>query len=358
MPASSASSCSSSSATGSGEEEERQQHRHRFVAVLEGLRQQQVKQQSFIDVCGLPEVMAMGCDFVRAKALHVWVHAELGMEKVATEEDLVRLFVSAFGFALFQTDEQQQAIHGAAAEAVRASALRLVEYLERFDHHQKRPHMEHKALTRKELCERLREFDRLRQVWHDGDAPHAVCRLEDAIKLRRAEAMVPSTEDKEAIHAMGLSMRSLFVRMRERKGDARVLYEVRLARSQRRVVRTKRELARIKKSLYGMWATWGSEMWGEMQAYEQQAEELRLFLRRLTNRHVVESEDSPQRYLVRVTSLTVEQTAFADQFLLDSTAEREGNDDEGGLMMIAQPQEDATNTLLFSENVEACIALS
>jgi hypothetical protein len=309
-------------------------HYHRFVAVLEGLRQRKVSQAVFMETCALPSLLAMGRELVQAHALHghMLLLRKSGSALIisgdrrsttttTTEEDVVRLLISAFGFALFETDETQQKINGRAVALVRTLAIRLVDHLQTLrasattttNHHHNNRATE--AAARSALAEHLSAFDVARQHWLDGDAPHAVARLEDALHVKRAETVASDAVGCAALEAMQQRMRRMMEALQDQKGTARALYEVQTARGQRRVVRLKRELTRVKRILYGAWAVWGEEMCAEASAYEERVEELRRCLRHLTSRHVVESEDEPGRYRMHTPPpLSPEATAFADQF--------------------------------------------
>jgi hypothetical protein len=146
------------------------------------------------------------------------------------------------------------------------------------------------AAFRSGLTELLIAFNAAQQQWRDGDSAHALVRLEDACRMRRAAAVVLDVAGQATIETMAQRMRAMALAFRETKGTARALYELRLARTHGRVVRIKRELTRVKRVLYCMWSAWGEES-AEIAAYAKRAEDLRDQLRRLTNRHEVESED-------------------------------------------------------------------
>jgi hypothetical protein len=339
---------------------------HRFIAVLEGLRQRGVSQAVFIETCKLSGVVAMGCELVQAHALHahmLWKAGAVNGRRVTTEEDLVRLIISAFGFALFETDEDQQPLIGRGVAVVRERAQRLVVHLGSFNYMRHCYDERRMVAFRSGLTDRLIAFDAARQQWRDADAAHALVRLEDACRMQRDAAVVLDTVGQATIATMDQRMRSMATAFRETKGEARALYELRLARAQWRIVRVKRELTRVKRVLYCMWSTWGEEMSAEMATYARRAEDLRDQLRRLANRHAVESDDNPTRHQVRLPLLSPEAVAFADQFFLpDASSEEEDAMSPAAVVVVVAGEEgeeekveeeatdDDDNATLFSNN--------
>jgi hypothetical protein len=109
---------------------------HRFIAVLEGLRQRGVSQAVFIETSELSCVVAMGRKLVQAHGLHahmLWKAGAVNGRRMTTEDNLVRLIILAFGFALFETDEEQQQLIGRGVAVVRERAQRLVVHLGGFN---------------------------------------------------------------------------------------------------------------------------------------------------------------------------------------------------------------------------------
>ncbi len=218
----------------------------------------------------------------------------------------MRLLISAYRFAMYPMDDYEQMINVVGMLLVRECALKMVEAtgaLVRCARHNRLTAVcGHQFTT--VLNERLSKFEAARETWFEGDTAHAICRLEDAIKTKQMETVVLSPFDRTAIETLGKKMREMMKGMIERMGEAKAVFKVRLAKSQRRVVRAKRELTRLKRIINGMLVEWGEEMEGDIRNEKRRAAEICHYLGTLTNRQVVESEDNPRRYLVRVETVS------------------------------------------------------
>jgi hypothetical protein len=330
----------------------------RFVSIMEQLRKRNVKYMTFIDTCALEDVTTMGIAFVRAHGVCAKVrHHSLPIKTDASPRELVRLLISAYGFAMYPMDDYGLMINGVGMRMVRECALKMVEAtgaLVRCARQNRLTAVRGDQFTAV-LNDRLCKFEEARATWFEGDTAHAICRLEDAIKIKQMETVVLSPFDRAAIETLGKKMREMMKGMIERMGEAKAVFKVRLAKSQRRVVRAKRELTRLKQIINGMRVEWGEEMEGDIRNEERREAEIRHYLRTLTNRQVVESEDNPTRYLVRVETVSEDEAAFADQFLnIASDLEEEEDDDgaaEPGVAMMLQRNgesaQDSTDALLF-----------